>query len=35
MSYKDSTSYETRCQDVRQIMEKYPDRIPVIIEKNE
>lgn len=33
MSYKDSTSYESRCQDVRQIMEKYPDRIPIIVEK--
>ena len=33
MSYKDSTSYESRCQEVRQIMDKYPDRIPIIVEK--
>jgi GABA(A) receptor-associated protein len=33
MSYKDSTSYESRCQEVRQIMDKYPNRIPIIVEK--
>lgn len=33
MSYKDSTSYETRCQEVIQIMDKYPNRIPIIVEK--
>ena len=34
MSYKDSTSYETRCQEVRRIMNKYPNRIPIIVEKS-
>jgi GABA(A) receptor-associated protein len=33
MSYKETTNYETRCQEVRQIMDKYPNRIPIIVEK--
>lgn len=33
MSYKDSTSYETRYNEVRQIMDKYPNRIPIIVER--
>lgn len=35
ISFKDSKTFEERLAESKKIREKYPDRIPVIVEKNE
>lgn len=34
-SFKSKHSFENRCQESRNITTKYPDRVPVIVEKQE
>ena len=33
MKYKELKTFESRCEDSKRILQKYPDRIPVILEK--
>jgi GABA(A) receptor-associated protein len=33
MFYKHQFSYESRCCEARRILQKYPDRVPIICEK--
>ena len=34
MTFKDDYNFEKRCQESKKIRDKYPDRIPIIVERD-
>ena len=35
MTFKDDYNFEKRCQESKKIRDKYPDRIPIIVERDD